>query len=283
MMNDFSDFDLDDWETAEDEVLYESKEFADSFDGMIDEADSVISDELPVLPLRGVVVYPMMWLPLPIGQERSLRLVEDNLPGNRVIALVASQNEDADEPTPDQINAIDVAQVVEGAGAAALTVHGRTAQEMFRGNADWEQISHIKPHLKKIPLIGNGDLDTPEKVVNAFRNFDIDGVMIARACLGRPWLFAQAAAALRGKPIPPDPTLDQQRECLLKHFELIVQRFGETKGSMLMRRYACCYAQGRPGARLFRTHVAKVSTAQEFHDVANEYFPQEPPPAPTGT
>ena len=112
MMNDFSDFDLDDWETVEDEVLYESKEFADSFNGMIDETDSVISDELPVLPLRGVVVYPMMWLPLPIGQERSLRLVEDNLPGDRVIALVASQNDNVDEPSPDQINAVGTAAQV---------------------------------------------------------------------------------------------------------------------------------------------------------------------------
>ena len=68
--------------------------------------------------------------------------------------------------TRDHINAIDVAQVVEGAGAAALTVHGRTAQDMFRGHSDWDQISQIKPFLKKIPLIGNGDLDSPDKVLH---------------------------------------------------------------------------------------------------------------------
>jgi tRNA-dihydrouridine synthase B len=177
--------------------------------------------------------------------------------------------------TRDQINAIDIAQVVEGAGAAALTVHGRTAQDMFRGHADWDRISQIKPYLKKIPLIGNGDLDSAEKVVDAFRRYDIDGVMIARACLGRPWLFAQAAAALQGKPVPPDPTLDQQKQCLLRHFDLVSDRFGEDKGAQLMRRYACCYAQGRHGARHFRTHVAKVSTAEEFYSVVDEYFPTE--------
>ena len=175
--------------------------------------------------------------------------------------------------TRDKINAFEIAQVVEGAGAAALTVHGRTAQEMFRGSADWETISQIKPHLKKIPLIGNGDLNSPESVFQAFKNYDVDGVMIARACLGRPWLFAQSAAALRGEPIPAEPTLEQQRECLLHHFDLIVARFGENKGAQLMRRYACCYAQGRRGARHFRTHVAKVSTAAEFYRVVNEYFP----------
>ena len=177
--------------------------------------------------------------------------------------------------TRDRINAIDVAQVVEGAGAAALTVHGRTAQDMFRGSADWDLISEIKPYLKHIPLIGNGDLDSADAVLNAFRNYAVDGVMIARACLGRPWLFQQAAAALKGEPVPPEPTLLQQRQCLMRHFDLLVARFGEDKAAQLMRRYACCYAQGRHGARHFRTHVAKVSTSKEFYDVVDEWFPRD--------
>jgi tRNA-dihydrouridine synthase B len=179
----------------------------------------------------------------------------------------------------DQINCNEVAKVVEEAGAAALTVHGRTAQDMFRGQADWDRISRIKSHLRKIPLIGNGDLDTAEKVRAAFERYDVDGVMIARACLGRPWLFAQAAAALRGDPIPPDPTLQQQRDVMLQHYQLVVQRFGEEKGTMLMRKYACCYAQGKPGARLFRTHVASVSSADEFFAVVQDFFPLTAVPA----
>lgn len=183
--------------------------------------------------------------------------------------------------TRDNINAIDVAQVVEGAGAKALTVHGRTAQDMFKGHADWDRISEIKQHLKTIPLIGNGDLDSAEKVVNVFRRYDVDGVMIARACLGRPWLFAQATAAIKGEPVPPDPTLLQQKQCLLRHYDLVVDRFGENKGSQLMRRYACCYAQGRPGARHFRTHVAKVKDAKDFHRIVQEYFPSDDAATPT--
>ncbi len=177
--------------------------------------------------------------------------------------------------TRDQINAIDVAQVVEGAGAAALTVHGRTAADMFRGSADWARIAAIKPSLKRIPLIGNGDLDTARKVVDAFRRYDVDGVMIARASLSKPWLFRQAAAALRGGPVPPDPTLAEERELLLHHFELICRRFGEEKGASLMRKYACCYAQGRRGAREFRSHVVKVSTPAEFRGVVERHFPRE--------
>jgi tRNA-dihydrouridine synthase B len=177
--------------------------------------------------------------------------------------------------TRDQINAIDVAQTVEGAGAAALTVHGRTAQDFFRGSADWDRISEIKPYLNKIPLIGNGDLDSAEKVVEAFRRYDVDGVMIARASLGKPWLFAQAAAALRGEPVPPDPTLLEQKDCMLHHYSLVCDRFGEQKGTALMRKYACCYAQGRRGARAFRTHVAHVDTRAEFLGVVENYFPTE--------
>ena len=176
--------------------------------------------------------------------------------------------------TRDQINAIDIAQVVEGAGAAALTVHGRTAADMFRGSADWDRISEIKPHLKRIPLIGNGDLDSAERVVDAFRRYDVDGVMIARASLNKPWLFQQAAAAVRGEPIPPTPTLDEERRLMLHHFDLVKQRFGEQKGAVLMRKYACCYAQGRRGAREFRKHVATIETAAEFFAVVEQYFPR---------
>lgn len=172
-------------------------------------------------------------------------------------------------------NASLVARVVEEAGAAALTVHGRTAEQYFKGNADWEQIARLKDHLHNIPLIGNGDINSPEKVVHAFRHYRVDGVMIARAALGRPWLFAQAAAALRGEPIPPEPSLDDQKACMLRHYDLVVERFGVEKGTHLMRKFACCYAQGKHGARLFRTHVAHVESPAEFHRVVEEHFPRE--------
>lgn len=177
----------------------------------------------------------------------------------------------------DHVNCNEIARVVEEAGAAALTVHGRTAQDMFKGYADWERISEIKSYLKRIPLIGNGDLDSAEKVLRAFSNYNVDGVMIARACLGRPWLFAQAEAALKGMPIPAEPTLEEQRDVMLNHYRLVVERFGEEKGTVLMRKYACCYAQGKRGARYFRTHVARVATADEFYQVVREFFPEDDP------
>ena len=114
MNNEYMDFEMDDWDDAEeDEVIFESEEFKEQT-GQRDRElqESIISDDLPVLPLRGVVVYPMMWLPLPIGQERSIRLVEQTLPNNRIIALVTSRDEELEEPNPDQIHQIGTAAQV---------------------------------------------------------------------------------------------------------------------------------------------------------------------------
>jgi tRNA-dihydrouridine synthase B len=203
---------------------------------------------------------------------------------DRVAAIVARVAQ-ACAPTPvtakirlgctrDRINAIDVAQVVEGAGGAALTVHGRTAQDYFKGSADWERIAEIKPYLKHIPLIGNGDLASVEAVLQVFRRYPVDGVMIARAALAKPWLFRQVQSALRGEPIAADPTLAEERALLLTHYDLVVRRFGVEKGTILMRKYACCYAQGRPGAREFRTYVSKAADAHAFHQIVERYFPR---------
>lgn len=181
--------------------------------------------------------------------------------------------------TRKSANAPEIARVVEEAGAAALTVHGRTAEDYFKGSADWDKIAEIKQHLVNIPLIGNGDLDSAEKVVHAFKTYNVDGVMIARAALGRPWLFAQAAAALKGQPIPAEPTLEEQKNCMLRHYDLVVKRFGEEKGTHLMRKFACCYAQGRPGARMFRTKVAKVESPAEFYNIVKDTFPKDEIPA----
>ena len=173
-----------------------------------------------------------------------------------------------------KITALEVAHAIEEAGAAALTVHGRVAEDFFSGNADWDRIAQIKSRLQRMPLIGNGDLDCADKVVEAFKRYGVDGVMIARAGLSRPWLFREAAAALRGEPIPPEPSLVEQQALLLRHHQAIVEHFGEERGNILMRRYACTYAAGRPGARELRAHVAQCKTNAEFKFIVETYFPR---------
>ena len=174
--------------------------------------------------------------------------------------------------TRDTINAIDVAQAIEGAGGAAVTIHGRTAADLFRGTADWDEISRVKPYLKRVPLIGNGDLRTAESVVEVLRRYDVDGVMIGRAALARPWLFRQTQTAVAGQPVPPEPTPTQQREWLLDHYRRVVDRFGPERGTILMRRFACSYAPGHPGVRQFRAGVSLASTPAEFVAAVDRYF-----------
>jgi tRNA-dihydrouridine synthase B len=175
--------------------------------------------------------------------------------------------------SPECINAIEVAQAVEEAGAAAITVHGRTAADLYRGEADWEQIARIKPHLKKIPLIGNGDLKTPSAVVRAFERFGVDGIMIGRAGLARPWLFCQAQAAIRGETIPPDPSREEQCDLIREQFRLVVEQHGPEKGCVLMRSMAAPYTRGQPGTKNFRIHLAKISTPEDFYRLMEEEYP----------
>jgi tRNA-dihydrouridine synthase B len=176
--------------------------------------------------------------------------------------------------------AIEVAQRVEEAGASCLTVHGRVASQFFTGSADWDAITAVKRSVSRMPVVGNGDIDSAETAVMRLRTSGVDGVMIAREALSKPWIFAQAAALLRGEPPPRDPTLEEQREIVLHHYDLVCRRFGVERGTLLMRKFACAYAQGLPGARDFRGKVSRVTTREEFLDVMRTSFPRLPQDSP---
>ena len=174
--------------------------------------------------------------------------------------------------TRDSINARDVAQAVEGAGAAALTVHGRTAKQMYSGLADWDEIAKIRDVIKSIPLIGNGDIKTAQEAVARLENYPVDGIMIGRAGIDRPWIFREIACLLRGETPPPAPTPREQRDLLLSHYDLVVKRFGSELGVKLMRKIACHYSKGLPGARVFRDRIGRIKTGDEFLKVVAEDY-----------
>jgi tRNA-dihydrouridine synthase B len=171
---------------------------------------------------------------------------------------------------------VEVAQRIEEAGASCLTVHGRVAAQFFTGAADWEAIAAVKRSVSRMPVVGNGDIDSAATAVHRLRETGVDGVMIAREALARPWIFAQAAALLRGEEPPPDPSLAEQREIVLHHYDLVCRRFGVEQGTLLMRKFACSYAQGLPGARDFRGKVSRVTSREEFLGVMKNCFPRDP-------
>ncbi len=176
----------------------------------------------------------------------------------------------------DRCTAIEVAQRIEEAGAACLTVHGRVASQFFTGRADWGAIAAVKRAVSRMPVVGNGDIDSAATAVARLRETGVDGVMIAREALARPWIFAQIAALLRGTPVPPDPDLATQREIVLHHYDLVCRRFGVERGTLLMRKFACAYAAGLAGAREFRGRVSRVTTREEFLAAMRESFPTAP-------
>jgi hypothetical protein len=169
--------------------------------------------------------------------------------------------------------AIEVAQRIEEAGAACLTVHGRVASQFFTGQADWDAIAAVKRSVSRLPVVGNGDIDSAEAAVARLRESGVDGVMIAREALAKPWIFAQCAALLRGERPRPDPTLAEQREIVLHHYDLVCRRFGVDRGTLLMRKFACSYAQGIPGAREFRGRISRATSRGEFLEAVDSAFP----------
>ncbi|MDR0610197.1 MAG: tRNA-dihydrouridine synthase, partial [Planctomycetaceae bacterium] len=174
--------------------------------------------------------------------------------------------------TRDTINAIDVAQSIEDAGAAGLTVHGRTASEMYHGQADWEEIAAIKPKLKSIPLIGNGDIRTVADALFRLYHYPVDGIMIGRGGIDRPWLFRQIAQALRGEPITPEPTATELRDIIVKHFNLLKQQFNDHTALILIRKTVCHYTMNRAGARIFRNKICSAKESSVFFRLIDEFF-----------
>ncbi len=163
MSSDFLDFDFEEWdEGEEDQVLYESEEFAERYGFEKEKTDEITTDDLPVLPLRGVVVYPMMWLPLPIGQRRSVRLVEDNLPENRIIALATSRDENVEKPAPDQIHEIGTAAQVHRVlrtpdGTMRLLVQGL---ERIRILEYVQEQPYLRARVEIIPEVMEENIET---------------------------------------------------------------------------------------------------------------------------
>jgi tRNA-dihydrouridine synthase B len=161
---------------------------------------------------------------------------------------------------------------VEAAGAAGITIHGRTAAEMYRGQADWEEIAKVKPKLRAIPLIGNGDIKTVDDALFRIRNYPVDGIMIGRGSIAKPWLFRQIAQMLRGEPMDAEPTGGQISETIRRHFAVLQRQFNEHTALMLIRKTVCHYAVGQSGARKFRNDVCTAKDTESFFRIIHDFF-----------
>jgi tRNA-dihydrouridine synthase B len=177
-------------------------------------------------------------------------------------------------------NALRIARLAEDAGIAALTLHGRTRADLYTGHAEYDTIREVKASLR-IPVIANGDIDSPERARQVLQTTGADAVMIGRAAQGRPWIFREIDHYLRtGRKLAP-PTYGEMRGLLLDHLDDHYRFYGETTGVRTARKHIGWYVEGLPGGAAFRDHMNTLEdTAAQFQAVRrwfDEFGPEDRP------
>lgn len=167
--------------------------------------------------------------------------------------------------------AVDLARMAEDSGIAAITVHGRTVSQGFSGKADWDWIRKVKEAVR-IPVIGNGDIVSPRDGEKMLSETGCDGIMIGRGAFGNPWIFQEIRNYLENGTLIPDPPVEEIRNILSRHFNLMIDFYGERHGTVLMRKHACWYTRGLPGGSLFRTEINQVEKKASFLETVGRYF-----------
>jgi tRNA-dihydrouridine synthase len=160
---------------------------------------------------------------------------------------------------------LEAGTIAEDRGAAAVTLHARTAEQLYSGQADWEAIARLKAAIPSIPVLGNGDLWEAADALAMVAATGCDGVVVGRGCLGRPWLFRDLAAAFAGRRVPPPPVLSEIVAMMRAHAELLCGAFGEDLGVRQFRKHAGWYLTGFPVGSAVRRSLGLAGTLPELH------------------
>jgi len=171
----------------------------------------------------------------------------------------------------NSINIVEVAERLQDSGISALSIHGRTRCQLYKGEADWSHIAAVKENPRiHIPVFGNGDVDTPEKAVAFKRRYGVDGIMIGRAAIGYPWIFNEIKHFIQtGSHLAP-PTIRQRVDVIRKHLHRSVEWKGLKAGINEMRRHYTNYLKGLPNIKEFRLKLVTIDDPAQIDEVLNQ-------------
>ncbi|WP_260619969.1 tRNA dihydrouridine synthase DusB [Corynebacterium anserum] len=169
---------------------------------------------------------------------------------------------------------LDAGHIAAQEGAKAVALHARTAAQRYSGRADWNEITRLVEHMAPtgVPVLGNGDIFKATDARDMMEQTGCDGVVVGRGCLGRPWLFAELSAELRGLPIPAEPTFGEVARIILRHAELLAEHDGESKACRDLRKHMTWYLRGFPAGGELRRALARTSSLKELYDTLAPVF-----------
>lgn len=171
----------------------------------------------------------------------------------------------------DSIKIVEVAKRLQDVGIQALSIHGRTRQQMYKGEADWSHIAEVKAQEDiHIPIFGNGDIDSPEKALEYKNKYGVDGIMIGRASIGYPWIFNEIKEYLKNGTHLPPPDIHERVEVTKRHLDFSIQWKGDKKGIYEMRRHYTNYFKGIQNFKPYRTRLVEAPTYEETLQILNE-------------
>jgi nifR3 family TIM-barrel protein len=166
------------------------------------------------------------------------------------------------------INIVEVAERLQDAGVQALSIHARTRSQLYKGQADWSWIAKVKENPRiRIPVFGNGDIDSPEKAVEYSERYGVDGIMIGRAAIGYPWVFREIRHYMESGSHLPPPTLRERIDVIRDHLHASVRWKGAVLGIHEMRRHYTNYLKGLPNIKEFRQRLVTLKGLEEIEDV----------------
>ncbi len=168
------------------------------------------------------------------------------------------------------VNAVHMAKLAEEAGISAIAVHGRTRAQFYAGEADWDIIYEVKRNVS-IPVIGNGDIRTPQDASRMLTDTGCDGIMIGRGAQGNPWIFRQILHYWATGALLPVPSFDERLDVLLRHMEMLITHKGEYVGIREMRRHAAWYTKGLPHSAELRLRFNQAESRQDFLNILAEF------------